>query len=417
MTVADIALPEPIPSECIALTVGLQRFLTQQGAAPKQPLDGRELSAMQVLEIPSRLVCRLHLSHRCRYVEDCNNVHICREYELALNPTSQLLPTLLGLSQATTIVLINDAPFSVSMLAEGDVADEFFNAVCDAQQKVVAQQPFAFLNHVNSGVATPVMVSSPPPPPPPVPPSYGSIARESETRISAAAIPGGAACSSASAGSFTVCAAEFVYESPGGTPVRYTASSTIVSGTSPYGTPTVAAAHVSGASPPMTPVVLPAEAFSNSSFMGSGLASALGVVPVPPPPPPPPQQSGASTSIHRPPPAYATPEARSGGCGVLHIGMHSELLLPPSAMTPPAAWATAPPPPPPMTASSGASVKPMLLRTSVLRVYDVRHAPPHCPSYTRQQHAFCAISPERASSSGQSSVSSGSASRDTSISA
>jgi len=61
-----------VPTERLAVTVGLQRHLAQ--VVPKTKTGPS-------FEVSSRMVCRLHLGHRCRYLEDCNNLHVCREYD------------------------------------------------------------------------------------------------------------------------------------------------------------------------------------------------------------------------------------------------------------------------------------------------------------------------------------------------
>ena len=60
-----------VASDQLACTVGLQRHLAQNVSKEK---SGK-------LELNSRMVCRLHMNNRCRYLDDCNNIHICREHE------------------------------------------------------------------------------------------------------------------------------------------------------------------------------------------------------------------------------------------------------------------------------------------------------------------------------------------------
>ena len=436
VTVADMPqLTEPIPSSRIALTVGLQRFLTQISATPAGPTSAKPTD---VLEIPSRLVCRLHLSHRCRYVEDCNNVHICREYELLLNPPAQLLPALCGISPSSKIVAINDAHFTVTVLAEGDVSDEVFQEMCEAQQKIVQQQPFAFTNNSNSNAAvTPcVQPAAPPPPPPPLqPPAYSvvatsgghsnssflvsahhdSIANNSDYLVSplllSSSLTGASTPSrmqfsnSTAAPSSSVQQQQQYFQQNSTTPVGST-----------FATPTIgpqAAAPPAGSlhyrtnlgsSPPL-PAAIPVEAFSNnSSFLGSSLTG------LPPPPPPPPSLANSTTSLlcggvsplPRAPPAYAA-------------ALHGDLMLPPAAMTTPirTSQQVSAQTPPSTTAS-----KPLLLRTSVLRVYDVRQqkhphstVPPASPSPQRDRE-FGNTSHMSTQSAG---LSSGYPSRDTSV--
>lgn len=120
---------ELIPTERVASTVGLRRYLVQHG---RRDTDGpREGS---VLEIPGKYVCRLHLAHRCRYLEDCNNIHVCREYELRLQPPPPHLSVLQGLTPLSRAVCIGDVTYNVTALAVGDVRDEDFNRLCEAQK-------------------------------------------------------------------------------------------------------------------------------------------------------------------------------------------------------------------------------------------------------------------------------------------
>lgn len=75
-TVIEVAFPSgakvTVDAKRLAVTVGLQRHLAQVVPPTKKG---------PVLEVSSRMVCRLHLNHRCRYLEDCNNLHVCREHE------------------------------------------------------------------------------------------------------------------------------------------------------------------------------------------------------------------------------------------------------------------------------------------------------------------------------------------------
>jgi hypothetical protein len=125
ITIADCSMQSPIPTECIALTVGLQRYL-----AHSVPNDVRGPN----LEIPSKLICRLHLSHRCRYLEDCNNVHVCREFDLRLHPPPFMMAPLQNLTVTTRTVILGDASYHVTPLAVGEVTDDEFHALCEQQQ-------------------------------------------------------------------------------------------------------------------------------------------------------------------------------------------------------------------------------------------------------------------------------------------
>lgn len=125
LTIADCSMQSPIPTECIALTVGLQRYL-----AHSVPNDVRGPN----LEIPSKLICRLHLSHRCRYLEDCNNVHVCREFDLRLHPPPFMMAPLQNLMVTTRTITLGDASYHVTPLAVGEVTDDEFHALCEQQQ-------------------------------------------------------------------------------------------------------------------------------------------------------------------------------------------------------------------------------------------------------------------------------------------
>lgn len=90
---------------------------------------------LQILEIPSKSICRLHLSHRCRYLEDCNNIHICRAYESWIPPQPTILSTLLHLNENIPTVVLNDTRYDVTPLSLGDVKDEDFQAIVEEERE------------------------------------------------------------------------------------------------------------------------------------------------------------------------------------------------------------------------------------------------------------------------------------------
>nr|CCC93375.1 conserved hypothetical protein [Trypanosoma congolense IL3000] len=161
-----------IPTDRVAQTVGLLRFIANCSHSPKEkgrqqekqssaspgengngsesaeagrsPYVGRpanyvtndaKLDQSMVLDLPAKLVCRLHLSHRCRYLEDCNNIHICREYELHLQPPPHLTAALSSVMPTTTTITIGDRNYSSTMISLGDVTDEVFRIICDQQRQ------------------------------------------------------------------------------------------------------------------------------------------------------------------------------------------------------------------------------------------------------------------------------------------
>ncbi|PWV20310.1 hypothetical protein C3747_7g311 [Trypanosoma cruzi] len=103
-------------------------------ATAKDKDDDREL----LLDLPAKLICRLHLSHRCRYLEDCNNIHICRECELRLQPPSHVMAILSNVAPGTRTITVGDTCYAATQLAVGEVTDEEFRAICDQQRHVVA---------------------------------------------------------------------------------------------------------------------------------------------------------------------------------------------------------------------------------------------------------------------------------------
>lgn len=161
---------EIIASDHVASTVGLLRYLVhhapsspstttntntvgpqgsqsqqqqQQQANPSCSLSATDSNAASgleagpesdILDLPAKFVCRLHLAHRCRYLEDCNNIHICREYESKLLPPPHVLSALTSVGFLTRTVTIADVQYTVTPLALGDVTDEDFAAMTEAQR-------------------------------------------------------------------------------------------------------------------------------------------------------------------------------------------------------------------------------------------------------------------------------------------
>jgi hypothetical protein len=137
---------ELIPTDHIACTVGLRRYLVHN--TPKKPAEQRadhsttagaehkaeDADREGVLDLPAKFICRLHLAHRCRYLDDCNNIHICREFEVRLQPPPQMLSSLNSVTTSTRTVNIGDTCYTVTPLAVGDVSDDDFNAIAEAQK-------------------------------------------------------------------------------------------------------------------------------------------------------------------------------------------------------------------------------------------------------------------------------------------
>lgn len=195
ITIADCTNKSLIPANRVALTVGLQRHLAHnvvpnattnsascspnlcssssvavtpakpatttpapKGGAEEQPagnaspmstLGNTTNSTTNVtlltatgtnLEIPSKLICRLHLSHRCRYLEDCNNIHLCRELDLHLLPPSHLVGLLCAINLKSPHVVIGDQAYGVSVLHEGEADDEQFELICENHHRNVIRE-------------------------------------------------------------------------------------------------------------------------------------------------------------------------------------------------------------------------------------------------------------------------------------
>lgn len=119
-----------IPCNRVAMTTGLQRFLAQQQSGAKRA-DGA------TLDIPPKLICRLHLSNKCRYLEDCNNVHLCRELDLPLAPHPQQVQTLQGITAASAnrTITVGETSFTVQTLATGLVTDAQMAGIVASQRQ------------------------------------------------------------------------------------------------------------------------------------------------------------------------------------------------------------------------------------------------------------------------------------------
>ncbi|KAI5690494.1 hypothetical protein MNV84_03583 [Leishmania braziliensis] len=131
---------ELIPADRVACTVGLRRYLVhnapkKSACASNNATEKRSAaSENDVLELPAKFICRLHLAHRCRYLDDCNNIHICREFEVRLQPPPQILSSLNSVTTSTRTVSIGDTCYTVTPLAVGDVSDDDFNAIAEAKR-------------------------------------------------------------------------------------------------------------------------------------------------------------------------------------------------------------------------------------------------------------------------------------------
>lgn len=179
-----------IPAERVALTVGLQLIIAQSAQAAKEKeeqsqslgetnqgaANGAKVERKDVLDVPAKDVCRLHISRLCRYVEDCKNIHICREYDLQLPPPPNLVCLLNGITPSMTMINIGERSYSSTMLSLGEVTDEVFNIICDQQRRSVmnntpaarmtpASQPYQHANQVvscaNPGVDAAINSASP----------------------------------------------------------------------------------------------------------------------------------------------------------------------------------------------------------------------------------------------------------------
>ena len=117
VTIVDSCNAEPFPTSSVALTVGLQRHLAQSVPAK---VDGGNL------ELSSRLICRLHLAQRCRYLEDCNNIHVCRRLDLRLHPPPHMVAPLTALVPNATSVCIGDTQYSVLFIAGPEASEDSF---------------------------------------------------------------------------------------------------------------------------------------------------------------------------------------------------------------------------------------------------------------------------------------------------
>jgi hypothetical protein len=81
----------PLDTWNIANTLGLQRV-------------ARECPAGRDIELMPRNICRLHLGNKCRYVEECNHVHICRELK------DLVIPSELSFSASSVISVGEQSP-------------------------------------------------------------------------------------------------------------------------------------------------------------------------------------------------------------------------------------------------------------------------------------------------------------------
>lgn len=167
-----------IPATRVASTVGLLRYLVQYANTAKSNGEKKKAANVnseaanvqaaqdgpaaetseaagskvkpekRIMELHSKWICRLHLYHHCRYLEDCNNIHICREYESRVPPPPSSLAVMLNITQMTKEVTIGDARYEVIPKALGGVSDEDFQAIvdmekeeCQAQKAAAAHDP------------------------------------------------------------------------------------------------------------------------------------------------------------------------------------------------------------------------------------------------------------------------------------
>jgi hypothetical protein len=88
-----------VPVARLAFTIGLEKLL-KDGAAP-------------TVRASPQLVCRLHISNRCRYAEDCKFLHVCREeVEGKLAPWVQPMPAHVSQRQKQLLATKLSAPTS-----------------------------------------------------------------------------------------------------------------------------------------------------------------------------------------------------------------------------------------------------------------------------------------------------------------
>lgn len=111
-----------VSADRLAMTVGLHRFLAQ--SVPPGP------SSTGVLEVGAKHICRLHAARRCRYMDDCNNFHFCRELDLPLPqaapssaPSSAPATLFQAICPQTTTCVVGAVHYAVTPLAHGAVSD------------------------------------------------------------------------------------------------------------------------------------------------------------------------------------------------------------------------------------------------------------------------------------------------------
>lgn len=90
----------------------------------------------RVLRLPTKCICRLHLAHRCRYLEDCNNIHLCREYESRIPPPPNVLSQLVSLHSGVKEVTLGDVVYEVTPIALGaDISSEDFKSMVEQHKE------------------------------------------------------------------------------------------------------------------------------------------------------------------------------------------------------------------------------------------------------------------------------------------
>eukprot|EP00758_Cryptobia_borreli_P017291 Tbor_TRINITY_DN6177_c0_g4::TRINITY_DN6177_c0_g4_i2::g.22734::m.22734 len=125
ITITDSIRYEAIPTSRVALTVGLQRHLAQHVSHDNTNSN---------LDLPSKQICRLHLACRCRYLEDCNNIHVCRKVDLRLHPPTSMVQPMINIIPSMRSICLGDVQYSVEVLARADVSDEEFHLICERYQ-------------------------------------------------------------------------------------------------------------------------------------------------------------------------------------------------------------------------------------------------------------------------------------------
>ncbi|CAD2220973.1 hypothetical protein ADEAN_000849800 [Angomonas deanei] len=115
-----------ISTERVASTVGLLRYLVHN--------ISHNNNNNKVLQLPAKNICRLHLAHRCRYLEDCNNIHVCRELHVRLQPPPNLMASLSAVTAQTKTIQLGDVTYTVQSLMTEELTEKEFDALEVAQR-------------------------------------------------------------------------------------------------------------------------------------------------------------------------------------------------------------------------------------------------------------------------------------------